>query len=296
MNRGYCSRALALSFFPLVSLLASFVPCAHSAQPVTTVSVSSAPDTDFVSTLLNCTVRIRYQLRRDNCLVTGHGTAFGTDLSAYGYAGRRYLLTACHNVLDEKGQPYTTLQIETTSNGQKLWTACKVLACDKNLDISIVESPEDLPQVLELGTREAESGNAVVMPGSPRGIPVTIYPGIVLNRFERGSARTSARIQFDHGDSGAPVVCATSRKIAGIAVAGIPKDGDLDRTIGLFVPLAGMMSFLKANQRTNTPAVTTPEMPLIPAVVPAAAEVARRQASDIKIETSPVETVVLQAR
>ena len=244
-----------------------------------------AADAEFAQRLMKCTARVRYEVRRNDCLVTGHGTAFGVDLKAYGYSGNRYLLSACHNVLDQNDRPYPTLKIEIYDGSEKHWTTCTVAAVDKNLDLCLIEASEDLPAVLELDSTEVVPGTPIVMPGSPRGVPVAIYSGSVLERFERGSIRSSAKIIFDHGDSGAAMVNANTGKLAGVAVAGVPKDGDLDHTIGLFVPLAGVTSFLQSHQRV-APVLVASATPVVNA----------GERTQIAIAAEPVEMVVLKAK
>lgn len=218
----------------------------------------SAAEPDPDKALLQSTVRICYERRENEIMVSGHGTAFGVDLSQFGFVGKRYLLSACHNVLDERDRVHAILKIEINDGERKHWARCNVAAYDKNLDICLLESSEDLPQILQLGNAEALPGSQIILAGSPRGIPVSIFSGSVINCFDHGTVKTSARIAFDHGDSGAPVICPATHKVAGVAVAGVPKDGDLDHEIGLFVPLAGIASFLQSNQRgvsTYTPPV-----------------------------------------
>ena len=244
-----------------------------------------AADAEFAQRLMKCTARVRYEVRRDDCLVTGHGTAFGVNLKAYGYTGNRYLLSACHNVLDQNDRPYSTLKLEIFDGSEKHWTTCTVAAVDKNLDLCLIETSEDLPAVLELDNAEVVPGTPIVMPGSPRGVPVAIYSGSVIERFERGSIRSSAKIIFDHGDSGAAMVNANTGKLAGVAVAGVPKDGDLDHNIGLFVPLAGVTSFLQSHQRV-APVLLASSTPVV--------NVGER--TQITMATPEVETVVLKAK
>jgi len=51
------------------------------------------------------------------------------------------------------------------------------------------------------------------------------------------------------------MVDAASGLVVGVAVAGIPKDGDLDHNVGLFVPVVGVASFMEANgQKALAPA------------------------------------------
>jgi LysM repeat protein len=221
----------------------------------------SAAETDFERLLLKSTVRFRSERMEGRDLVTGHGTAFGVDLKQFGYPGKRYLLSAAHNVLDNDGRLHDTLKLEMSRGAQFYWTSCKVVAFDQDLDICLVECKEELPEVMQLDNAELAPGNPLLLAGSPRGIPVALFRGFVMRRFYNGSVRSAARIAFDHGDSGGPMVSPRSGRVAGVAVAGIPKDGDLDHTVGLFVPLEGITSFLETIQRKGMePATTSPRI------------------------------------
>ena len=206
---------------------------------------SNAMENAVEDNLMQSTFRIRHQIHKDGYVVTGHGTAFGFDASAYGYDNRHYLLTVSHNVLDESGRPLSILELELTPG---VWSPCRVTAFDKNLDLCLVETSQALPRVMKLSEMELASGDSVWMAGSPRGVPVGLYKGTVLERFERGSVRTLMEIPFDHGDSGGPVINPKTGRITGVAVAGIPKNGDLDHTVGLFVPVLAISSFLDGNR------------------------------------------------
>jgi len=234
-NRLLNGRILALS---LLALLAG--------------STSVFADADSGTDIVTPTVRIRYERMQDGCVITGHGTAFGVDLARYGYQGKRYLLTAAHNVLDDRHKPFSTLKIEIRyPDGREMWTPVRALVWDEQLDLCIIESTADLPSLTQLSDTDLNVGSSVLLVGSPRGVPIAQFQGSVTTRFYNATVRTATRIPFDHGDSGGPFFCARTRKVVGVAVAGVPKDGDLDHNIGLFVPMAGVASFLEQNARVK---------------------------------------------
>jgi len=201
--------------------------------------------------------RIQYDRQSSGGMVTGHGTAFGVDLSEYGYAESRYMLTAAHNVRDQKGSPYfTTLKIELREETGERWVKVKVVAIDENLDICLLETALDLPSLAQIADRDITPGAPLVLCGSPRGVPVDIYKGSLEHFFHDGSALSLAQIKFDHGDSGGPVFCAKTGKVIGVAVAGVPKGSDLDYNLGLFIPLSGVRGFLEQHRRG--PALESP--------------------------------------
>ncbi len=181
------------------------------------------------------TFRVRYE--RGN--VSGHATACSVDVSRY-VAGKGLLLTAAHNVVDEHGKTRARLAVEIQAGK---FQPCTVTAFDLDLDLALIRTAAD-PPTLALCETDASAKDTVTLAGSPHGAPVALAHGIVTCRFWNGSVKTAARLAFDHGDSGAPLINAAG-KVCGVAVAGVPKDGDLDRNIALFVPLACIVSFLQ---------------------------------------------------
>jgi LysM repeat protein len=199
--------------------------------------------------LPNSAVRIQYERLDRGDMVTGHGTAFGVNLSSYGFNGNRYMLSVSHNVLDRSGQPFSTLKVEINDGKRTFWTPCKVVAADPKVDICLLEAQDDIQELAELASKDIGPGESVMLEGSPRGIPITNYPGTIIERFHDGTISSLASIEFDHGDSGGPLFSAKSKKVVGIAVAGVPKNGDLDHTVGLFIPIVGIENFLEPHRR-----------------------------------------------
>jgi LysM repeat protein len=253
----------ALSFFALT--IAVGVSC-----------TGAAAESLKRSDLVNCALRIRYERMEGSSLITGHGTAFGVDLTPYGISSRRLMLSAAHNVLDEKNQPYATLKVEVKEGSREYWTRCRVVASDPEMDLCLVEAGDDLPLIATLDNTDMAPGARVVLAGSPRGIPVATFEGEVIRRFDSGTIRSSARVVFDHGDSGGPFFNSNTLKVIGVAVAGVPKNGDLDHNIGLFVPLTGIDSFLQANlpkARNRTVVSTIAQKPVVEKKIESVVEV-----------------------
>ena len=244
--------------------------------------------------LLKSAVRIQYERQEGGATNTGHGTAFGVDLSRYGYGGCRYLLSAAHNILDDHKRPFSTLRIEIVEGSRTYWSHCRAVAWDVELDLCLIAAGDDLPRTLKLGRGDLPAGAEIILAGSPRGAPVKLFTGTVTRRFERGTVRSAASIPFDHGDSGGPVVDPATGAVAGVAVAGVPKDGDLDRTIGLFVPLAGIVSFLQANGRgTTVQAAVEADEPVPVPVLPSPLRVVAQ--ADSRREPVPVPAAPAEA-
>lgn len=254
------ARFACIAFLACALPLAGTAAWASDAQPR---ELSGAR----ADTCRDLACRLRYRRVESGTEITGHGTAFPADLAAYGFAGRRYLLSAAHNVLDDAGQPYRTLEIEIAGG----WSSCRVLAHDRNLDVCLLEAQLDLPHAAQLADADAAQGDAVVLAGAKRGQAVRVYEGVLEKKFHRGSARYRVRVPFDHGDSGGPFFDSSGR-VVGVAVAGVPLGADLDPGLGLYAPLAAVRSFLDAHRRGGSP---LPEP--APGAIAASAEV--REAS-----------------
>lgn len=182
-------------------------------------------------------VRLRYERMEGGALITGHGTAFGIRCEH-----KRALLTAAHNILDSKGRPYASVLIEAGDE----WRKARVLFWSEKYDLALLESPADV-EISGFDLGSDVSAGAVRLCGSKRGAVVTTHDGVVQERHDKGTIRDRMKVPFDHGDSGGPVLA--GEKVVGVAVAGVPKDGDLDKSIALFVPASIVKEFLKQKEK-----------------------------------------------
>lgn len=191
---------------------------------------------------LDVTFRTRYQRSDDkDGLVEGHGTAFAVDLSGWGLQGSNYLLTAAHNTYDDQSKEREKLELEISKDK---WVKFDVVWVDKEMDISVIRCVKALPRLTSLAAEDAHPHDKVTMLGSPQGIPIRSYQGVVLKRFA-DSFKTKVMIEFDHGDSGGPLFD-KDNQIIGMAVSGFLKEGELelDRRYGGFIPVSVLRSFL----------------------------------------------------
>ena len=189
---------------------------------------------------MSSTFKLEYVREEAGAIITGHGTAFACDLRHWGIADG--VLTAAHNV-GEKGSSYPNLTLEI--NGKK--KGCKVLAANPELDLAVLSCDTGI-KPLKLSDEELSIGDPVVMTGLLKSNPVMLeYWGSIEGLFYQGFARHKIAVVFDHGASGGPIT--KSGKVVGIAVCGIPKDGDLDRSCGLFVPTVAIKAFLGSAKR-----------------------------------------------
>lgn len=174
-------------------------------------------------------LRLRYERVESGDRITGHGTAFGV--------APRLLLTAKHNVLDKNQNPYKTLKIEVSGE----WLKCEVISLHDDLDLCLLKSFADVP-VFALADADAPERTKICLQGSPRGIPILNVAGSIERHYHLGGVLTRARIAFDHGNSGGPVLA--DGRVVGMAVSGVPKNGDLDKELCLFLPVSALKSFV----------------------------------------------------
>jgi S1-C subfamily serine protease len=195
------------------------------------------------SDLADATFRVRGE--RDGMAgakIVSSGTAFGADLSKWGMSGKRYLLSARHNIdLAEK------VLVEV---GQD-WVKCDVISSGEDLDICILKSSIDLKGILRLDQKEPEIGVAIEMAGSPNGYEIQEFEGRLTHTFFGGSLLYRAAIRLDQGDSGGPVLSSTSKRVIGMVVAGLPAQDGLDHRFALFIPSIAIKSFLDKVKESN---------------------------------------------
>lgn len=188
------------------------------------------------------TFRTRYtRTDEKGDLVEGHGTAFAADLTEWGLQGPNYLLTAAHNTYDDQAKEREQLQLEITKDK---WVRFDVIWVDRDMDIAVIRCVKALPRMALLASEDAHPKDKVTMLGSPLGVPIRSYSGVVLKRFA-DSFKTKVLIEFDHGDSGGPLFN-QANQIVGMAVSGFLKkdEYELDPKYGGFVPVSVLRSFL----------------------------------------------------
>ena len=198
-------------------------------------------------TSVSSTFRIRAETTDGYMTVTGHGTAFGIDLSEYGYDQPRYCLTACHVIRDHDGSMRPVLKVELKNEKGIYWSNCKVMAFDAALDIGLLECESDLPSRARFADQDSIAGSPVLLVGCPTGICPTPYGGYLTER--EGLERASAHVEFfKQGCSGGPIFDGNSYKVIGLAVAGIRSGRgyeEMDPHTSLFIPLDRIKHFIQ---------------------------------------------------
>ena len=214
------------------------------------VADEATPDTALKSTL-----RLRLRTPDGDAYVNGWGSAVAVDLSDYGVARPRYLLSAAHLVLNKNGKRLANgeLSVEVPSLAGKQWQRCKVVAVDNKADLCLLECAIDLPVLSRLGDGKNNVGDQLLIIGCPAGVEPTVSRGKLVDKQPNVEGELwEAAAKFYHGNSGGPVFDAQSCRITGIAVAGIKADhGDMDRNRALFCHIAVVRRFLNMFARLN---------------------------------------------
>jgi len=199
-----------------------------------------AHSSDETDKLLQCSFRINTIHDKGPFDLLCKGTAFSIDLSAYGFKGKKFVLTAAHNVSIKIGViPKTTVEIKENE-----WVKCSIVKIDEDLDLAIMEIEKEVPVVLKLAKEDVKVGKEIIMAASPNGEHVKIFSGKVLKRWDSATILTRAEIELEHGHSGSAVICSNG-KVGGVIVAGIKKADKIDNSIGLFVPVSVILTFLE---------------------------------------------------
>ena len=229
------------------------------------------------------TFRIRTEVCTGHSMLMGHGTAFAVELSEFGLAKPRYLLTACHVIREHDGSICPTIKIEMRAGCQACWASCRVMSYDVNMDVALLECASDLPLTSRLASSDAASGDKIVMIGSPEGIPLHAYKGTVLR--QSGLELSSARVEFfKQGCSGGPVFDANSQELVGLAVAGLGKGSGMDPHTCLFVSLTNVKRFLTASLVRYRPQYARPAPPIVRSAPPIERLQPRRELAAVSFE------------
>lgn len=179
--------------------------------------------------------------------ITASGTAFGVDLSSVGMPSKKLLMTVAHNITTNE-----KLVIEPVVQIGDTWHKTTLLYMDEELDVALLEVIGDveLPNRLEISKADAKPGNPVVLDGGIRGQPIKRRDGVVAKlRWFNGSPTIwtlVTLVDFDHGDSGGPLLGADG-KVVGMASRGISiGDGHtFEEGKGLFLPSSIIWNFVE---------------------------------------------------
>jgi len=218
----------------LLSLAASL--CCEAAETATV----AGPDS-----VIQTTLRLRLRQTEADVIVTGWGSAVAIDLSAYGLASRRYLLSARHLVIQKNGKGLAPGELALEVNSA--WTGVRVVAVDDKADLCLLECEKDLPALARLGKGDDDVGDQLWVIGCPRGVAPCVSYGRLTSKTPNVEGRLwEAAAKFWHGNSGGAVFNARTGTIAGVAVAGVKahRGDDMDGKTALFAPVDTLNRFL----------------------------------------------------
>lgn len=154
------------------------------------------------------------------------GSAFGVDMSEYGLAQPRYLITAAHVALQHGGKPSDILEIQIRTDKTKEWVRCKILLADKDRDLAVLEAAKDLPVVFKIAD-DGDVGAPVVVSGCPIGTTPSAAMGFLTSKDPEIRDTVvkcpvwQASAPFYSGNSGGPVIDAETHKVVAVLVAGL---------------------------------------------------------------------------
>lgn len=181
--------------------------------------------------LVECT----YLLKSANADSNYWGTAVAVDVSNYGFKGKRYLLTAAHNIKK-------TTDTETLIQMEVGWIKCKCVKIDEDFDVCLLECALDSPTVATLdSTVDLPVGTVLENVGCPKSNkPEKVVSGKLEEKHMNWKAPFPG---FYHGSSGSPVF--HNGKLFGIGTGGeADKKGEMIEGIGFFLPLRRLQQFL----------------------------------------------------
>lgn len=156
--------------------------------------------------------------------------SFGSGFIVYGSDGKPYILTNRHVV----GQAESaTVKFENSDGSTSEYKNLKIVACDEEIDVALIALPEGFKKAgLTLSYSKVSDGDDVWSAGFP-GLgkdPVwQLGKGIVSNSSARIKELLDPSIstliqhsaQIDAGNSGGPLMVASSKNAAGYVVVGI---------------------------------------------------------------------------
>lgn len=186
------------------------------------------------------------------------GSAFGMDLTEWGFKGKKYLLTAAHVVLQKAAgtravldRPVDKVEIQIRTDKIKRWVNCRIIFIDKDRDAALLEADEEIPVVFKLGEK-AEIGSSIILAGCPVGTTPQAVFGIMTSMDPEIDIGVRCQVwqvsaPFYFGNSGGPVFDPETDLILGIVVAGVSsKTGDLIPHLALMIPCFEVRKMLNA--------------------------------------------------
>jgi len=207
--------------------------------------------------LLNSTHLVRVTIEsKEHGIGQGYGSAFALDLSEFGIAEHKYLMTAAHVVqsFETPGHEMALLvEIKIEEGGKERWIIARVIECDMKADLCLLRVEEEIDGVVPLAAKEDEEvGDALVAVGCPAGAAVSATFGFLISKHQVVHEKINeddweSSTAIFSGNSGGPMFDPNSHSVVGVVIQGITVPGvGMASNIALFVRLDVIRAFLSA--------------------------------------------------
>lgn len=208
--------------------------------------------------MLAATHRLGISYNTKDGTVFEHGSAVAIDLSKKGIASKRFLLTAAHCV--ENSNKDNTLVEIIVPGKSPVWTRATVVAKNPEIDIAIIETDSDMPELIEVDeSDDTEIGDPLIAIGSPKGQALAATIGYLSGRGQKENDKAArnfwqASMPIYHGNSGGGIFDANRSVLVGIvtAIEGEP-NGVSAPNIADFVGTEQMRKFVADNLNKMRP-------------------------------------------
>jgi S1-C subfamily serine protease len=238
--------ATVFSLFIFVSVQGNEVPAPAPVPQVTLIPRE----------MIQSTVRVRSYEDKECTQIKGMGSGVAVDLAPYGLPGRHYILTAAHVIWDdETNKLEQNLQIEVRSLDFKAsaWVDVKVLACNNDEDLALLEIEADLPILAKIAQQDnLQPGDVLVAVGGPVGLWPVPTVGYFGGRNDSFPDRTENLWQSSNpifgGNSGGPIFDLSRNEVVGIITRGARTSRGWAPNVSLFVPMTSIKMFVMTYQ------------------------------------------------
>lgn len=219
--------------------------------------LASAGERDYSplpSFLYENTYKMENSFRRGGDAVIGQSTCFAVDLSAYGYSGKRVVISAGHAVrIKPESELKQDIVVRIRTKDGFEWVKAKVLAFDASKDIGLLELDSEVDSVAKLTKKDnLRRGDRLFAVGAPGGTAITPTEGY-LDSKEREIAETNegwwqASFPISPGNSGGPVWDPNRKEIVGILTGGQTSLYGISPNVAYFVSFPSLDQFLRSDE------------------------------------------------
>jgi len=204
------------------------------------------------SFLFESVYKIEKEFRRGPNIVLGQATCFAVDLSAYGYSGKRVVITAGHVTQNERNEVPIETRIRIRDGTEFVWITATVLAFDISRDLALLLLDRDLDSVAKLAKKDnIKRGDKLFAVGSPGGSALTPTPGYLASKEREIEGMKEgwwqASFPISPGNSGGPVWDPNRKEIVGVLTGGQTSFYGISPNVGFFASFPSLEKFLKSD-------------------------------------------------